>query len=61
MAGVFWDKNGTRRIHFHAPDGERKTIHWASLPKSWLRQSKAKIEALVSAVAANQPPDAETA
>ena len=61
MAGIFRDNNGTRRIHFHAPDGKRKTIRLGKCSQKVAEAVKVKIEALVTAIAANQPADAETA
>lgn len=61
MAGISRDKNGTRRILFYAPDGKQKAIYLGKCSQKLAEAIKLRVETLLTALAANQPPDAETA
>ena len=61
MACILKDKNGTRRIQFYDSDGKRKQIRLGKCPQKLAEAIKVKVEALITAMAANQPVDAETA
>ena len=61
MACILKDKNGTRRIQFYDSDRKRKQIRLGKCPQKLAEAIKVKIEALIIAMAANQPADAETA
>ena len=61
MACILKDKNGTRRIQFYDCDGKRKQIRLGKCPQKLAEAIKVKVEALITAMAANQPVDAETA
>ena len=61
MACILKDKNGTRRIQFYDSDRKRKQIRLGKCPQKLAEAIKVKVEALITAMAANQPVDAETA
>ena len=61
MASIIKDKNGTRRIQFYDTEGKRKQIRLGKCPQKLAEGIKFKVEALITALAANQPVDAETA
>lgn len=61
MACILKDKNGTRRIQFYDSDRKRKQIRLGKCPQKLAEAIKVKVEAPITAMAANQPVDAETA
>lgn len=62
MASLSTDATGNRSIQFTCPwDRKRRTVRLGKVPKKTAESVRTKVEALVAAVAAKVPPDAETA
>lgn len=61
MASLSSDGPGRYRILFVAPDKARKTVRLGKVPKKMAESVRVRVEALVAAVTAKMPLDADTA
>ena len=60
MASITTDKNGKRRILFHAPDGKRKTVWLGKMPVRQAEEVKRHIEHIVHGKMSKTTPDDTT-
>jgi integrase len=60
MASISTNKNGSRRLYYFNPGGERRILYLGKIPRKQAATIAAHIEAIVAAQASNSSPPLET-